>query len=983
MTFLFNLFLFAVSFLLTALLTPPIEVEDAKKNSLDPKQFPVASEDDPVALLLGCVRLRGPNVIDYGGFRSVPLTEKVKTGFFTSEKVKVGYKYYLSIDMGLCLGPNIGLKEIYIDSVLVEEGTDYYNTGTSLISTKTIGLNTSGSFSISSQLGISEAQLNTLTNAGGLTMEAEFTFTCTNYFGDPAAGTWGITGQFKETDGTTTVDPPEGFLAMSDQDSTPGAGQYILTVTVPHLAQYLNWTTIIAPAVLLGFNAVYSINEVRFYENVTELGEVTSDINKPQLYGGKKEGGGHVGNFTFYPGSFTQTVNSEMETLGGGSGSVPAYRGTSHIVLEDNYIGETPQLRKMEFTCFCYTDYLSNGYGGRIATDADDADPMEILYEVLTSEWRGLGVATSKFNLTSFQTASTTLISEGAGMSLLITAAQSGKKVVQEILKQVNGLLYVDMTTGKINIKLIRDDYIPSALTVYDEDDIVAVRSFKKTSWEDVRSQVKVSFSSNDKDSTRIAIAQDMAVTNMIGQLKTANISFPFCYDPDLASALATRELAAISIPLYKMTVEMNRNAYDLLPGDVIKVSWADYGLTEVIFRVQKADLGELLDNRVVVDLVQDVFAANTVVYASPEDTGWTDDRPVPQVIYNYAVIDMPYFFSSQLQFPIADGYGDVIPFAPSPQVGSTAFSFLTSEVTGGEYAVSPDGALYPVTGLFNGAYSKLAGFENGLDATGFTVDGITGGEDATPTNSTEAQIKAGVSGLIYANGEWMGFKTATDNGGGSWTFSGVYRGLLGTIPVDHADNSRWFILSNVLLGTGSRPALVEDGNIYFKLLDQVGGEIQDASEFSEVTQALGDVADRPLRPRLISLDGARTAVPYNFSADFTVNVTWVNSNRAAGQVTLEDDATETPDQAEQYDLEVWIDGAQDMALSDTNITSPYALDMSSATGTQGELRLYATRTGGDTKSSVLYAWYPFLLSVTADSTELTTDSTQVTADKT
>ena len=1021
----FTIGLFFVSFLLTALLTPKPEFENARAEGLDPNNFPRATEDDPIPLLLGCARIKGPNTLWYGGYRARPIRETVKTGLFSKDSITVGHSYYLTYDLGLCLGPDVRLRDIYIDDVLATPGDDYYSGGQEDNILKGGDGILPGPTYHSAVFGSSWATLQGDTdvvidlldifpNQAAIDAafdqgEFDFTLQIAGYVNDRAIVGGPKPGQANkafqiglfqdngsdlpdysnpiQVKGSTQLDT--GYFNLTFRwSSSPGGTttanniRFVCCRVAIYLAswQTIHWMDDMSDTPTGSHRQILTVEH-----NWVDI--ISSDINKRNLFGGYKSGGGYVGNFTFYNGSFNQDVDAVIEAKVG-SGNVPAYVGVSHIVFDNNYIGETPALRKMEFLLDCYTNNISNGYGGRIGIGADDIDPAEAIYTILTDRWKGLSVDPDDIDLSTFQDASTTLISENNGCSLVVSSPQNGKKVITEILRQIDGILYQDGASGQIKLKLIREDYTPAALTVYDEDDIIKVTNFSKTAWGDVKSEVRVSFSNRDSQSSRVAIAQDMAIANMMGSRQISEISFPFCYSKSLANKLAARELSLLSTPLFRMTVQMNRNGYALAPADVIKISWPEYGLSEVIMRVQKVDLGSLMDGKIVVELVQDVFASSAVVLADPVDSSWVDDRPVPQTIATQAVVEMPYFYSSRLEYPVPDGYGDIIPFAIQPQTSSLSYSLLSSTNTGALDIYEPYGIFYPLSAQIDGEYSRLTGFETGLDTTGITIDNVVGGDNpdaVAPVAATTAQIRLGEDGIIYANGEWMAYEGVTDNGSGSYTLTNVRRALFGTMPVSHSDNSVIYFLKTEMLGKGNKAGLLEeDGTLYYKMLDQVGPEMRDPSDETELSITLADIADRPLRPRLLSIDAARSEVPWDAAADPDVDLTWETSNRAEGQVTFEDDADGTPDQTEQYDLEVWIDGVQDMSLSDDNITQPYALDLSSASGSVGELRLYSKRTGGDTKSSVYYAWYPFTLQfATMDSTGITMDQTDVTMDQT
>lgn len=109
----FAIALLAGAFIVTALLAPKAKVENARAGSLADFTFPRADEGDPVGLLYGTVRLRSPNTIWTGNFRSEAITKKVKTGLFSSKRQTVGYKYYIGMDLALCLGPGVSIKRIW------------------------------------------------------------------------------------------------------------------------------------------------------------------------------------------------------------------------------------------------------------------------------------------------------------------------------------------------------------------------------------------------------------------------------------------------------------------------------------------------------------------------------------------------------------------------------------------------------------------------------------------------------------------------------------------------------------------------------------------------------------------------------------------------------------------------------------------------------------------------------------------------------
>lgn len=109
-----TLLLFVAAFVLQELLRPKPDIEDARPAGLGDFKFPTATEDRVVPLVWGRVKLEGPNVVWYGDLYQQALTEKVKTGLWSSERITTGFKYHLGVQFGLSRGPGIVLRRVWI-----------------------------------------------------------------------------------------------------------------------------------------------------------------------------------------------------------------------------------------------------------------------------------------------------------------------------------------------------------------------------------------------------------------------------------------------------------------------------------------------------------------------------------------------------------------------------------------------------------------------------------------------------------------------------------------------------------------------------------------------------------------------------------------------------------------------------------------------------------------------------------------------------
>lgn len=101
-----------IAILMVAFMPKP-NVENARAAKLGDFQVPRARYGDPIPLVWGRVRQKSPVTLWYGYLRAVPIKKKVPSGLFSSKRVTVGYKYYLTLDLALAIGPNVHLKRIW------------------------------------------------------------------------------------------------------------------------------------------------------------------------------------------------------------------------------------------------------------------------------------------------------------------------------------------------------------------------------------------------------------------------------------------------------------------------------------------------------------------------------------------------------------------------------------------------------------------------------------------------------------------------------------------------------------------------------------------------------------------------------------------------------------------------------------------------------------------------------------------------------
>lgn len=93
-----------LTLVLSELLRPKPNIENARPAGLGDFNFPTATQGRPVPVIFGRNELTGPNVVWYGDYTQEAITEKIKTGLFSSSQVTKGYRYNVGIQFALFRG---------------------------------------------------------------------------------------------------------------------------------------------------------------------------------------------------------------------------------------------------------------------------------------------------------------------------------------------------------------------------------------------------------------------------------------------------------------------------------------------------------------------------------------------------------------------------------------------------------------------------------------------------------------------------------------------------------------------------------------------------------------------------------------------------------------------------------------------------------------------------------------------------------------
>lgn len=597
----------------------------------------------------------------------------------------------------------------------------------------------------------------------------------------------------------------------------------------------------------------------------TQTSDGTIQIDEPEFFGGEDGAGGIKGPVTIKLGALTQSVPGYLETHQTVGGATPAYNGTAYILLERVELGTSTSIRPWAFEARRIPNGLSLGTPS--VNSGNDANPMNIIYEILTNTEWGLGLPGADINTTTFAAAAEVLRQEGNGISLVLDSPREASDFLDEIQRQIDGVVYLNRASGLWDIKLARDDYNINDALLADPGNVIEVDNFTRGSWAETQNIILVQFTSRARDyQVTYAVAQDMAnIRNQGGEIVKSEVRYPGIKDPVLANSICWRELRFGSFPVAKARLIVNREFSTVSPGDVIAWTDPNLGFTMLPMRVLRADFGQLGSGKIALDLIQDVFQAFTPSFASPGAGDWTP--PLNNVV------NIPA--DSRTIFEAPRAFTDREPDSPGlvPRIWVGLRSQGDGAITTSIVRTSDQLEIGTVAGfLLHARLNTALSPSHNLTGT-LTIE-------AVPDTKTEilqelsiaalADIGSSLSNLILVGDEFMAYTGFSDPGGNTINLTGLVRGLLDSVPpmAGHADETPVIFLH--LSGAVTDTAFPGDSSVTLRPLPSSNSETLAFASATTSTIAMDSRHLRPYPPINPRSTGASSAYDLTTSLDAT-----------------------------------------------------------------------------------------------------------------
>lgn len=552
--------------------------------------------------------------------------------------------------------------------------------------------------------------------------------------------------------------------------------------------------------------------------------------------------------------------------------------------IEDSWQGEAAFSEQER--AFVIFDSVSPGTTGAhvlLLPGEFDSNPSHIIYDCLTNTDWGMGAPGTAINIASFESAAAVLYDEDFGLSMIWTKQSTIESFISEVLDHIEAVLFVNPMDGLLTLKLIRDDYEVDDLPVFTPDNSV-VTKFGRKLWGETINEIVVTWTNPRNEEEQTVIAQDNANIEAQGGIVSDGRNYYGVRVRGLAMKLAQRDLRAASTPLASGDMEVNREAWNLLPGDVIVLNSPEDGIDSIVMRVGPVDYGKPGDPTVKVQLVEDIFSLPLADYDIPPDTEWVPVSEEPSPADDTLVFTLPYYM-------------------------------VVNEV---DPTVLALGVEYPEV------FAGVLAAEGGQDTAEFELYNSGGSDLGTKTIVSRAELAAGIDAEIET--ELPTFPDRTQGNapvlGGLILIEGtdetdvelceitaadslgytVKRGVLDTVPRAWPSGTPvWFLDGN--LENSDDTVRSEAEVVEYKVLTRTSLGLLAFGAAPTVTETLTARPHLPLRPADVKVNGddGFSGVVDCDGVD-PIPVTWANRNRLtedavilawnSADVTPEDDQT-------------------------------------------------------------------------------------------
>ncbi len=429
-------------------------------------------------------------------------------------------------------------------------------------------------------------------------------------------------------------------------------------------------------------------------------------IYLPNIFGGTGKGGGFTavygdknnpfgGAIYWYQGNRTyiDSPNPVYAKVFSNPALAPSYPNLAYLVYDDVNIGGSPNPPAVDYILCSTPRYAKSGWGTSVI-DRSIAGLVNTWYvsevtaaAVLMDIYRnpiypfrepdsnflgGLGAGGVSG---SWEDANRTLVSEGFGISPLISSPTTFKEFIDEVCRTVDGVVLRDPLTLIRRFKLIRKE---TPAQTFSEKNYKSLQDVTRNDWMDTFNVINVEFADaeNFYNSNTVTVKNEANIA-MTGGERPLNVQYFMITDKVIAQKVGVRDLKRQSLRLWKGRMIMNRSGWHLDRGDVFYLNRTESDGTvtfnSLVCRVLNVDLGTEINGEVTIDWVEDVFHYDSDDLVVSLPSGDPHKIKIPQVTSE--VQSLVGTGTARVAIHLDDSEARAYEIAYRAQVGSGALS--------------------------------------------------------------------------------------------------------------------------------------------------------------------------------------------------------------------------------------------------------------------------------------------------------------------
>ena len=538
----------------------------------------------------------------------------------------------------------------------------------------------------------------------------------------------------------------------------------------------------------------------------------------------------------FYWGTDSQSYDARQDALLGHAGLTPAYKSVCYAALKaDLGTSTTPP----SFSWI--VERFPQPIGAKPAMIGDHANPVQLLYFLLTDTDFFLGLALPKVNLTSFNTASDTLVAEGLGVSIVLEAGTENiGRYIGKILDWIDGILIRE--NDIVYLRLRRPGSPTDTVTAAD---IKAGVKLKRAGWSSVKSMASVEFYDSNRECDQNVIhLEDPAARAASGHLTMQKYNFGVTATVNMAKKVLARKLFSISFPFAMLEFETTKT--NLSREQLVTITYGKLNITGT-WRIINISRKARSDVSSIVALEEQLRPLTTFEYESSVGDNYVEPPLDTDAITWFVWED---YWKGILV--------NIVKVADDTRLlagGLLAAYFGTTKISGDLMFVSYN-CLGEVRTQLNWS-GDVRDFDQTLEVTSINAFDssilATVGDDGWYSGAIALLLKTGSS---Y---EVIFVQNVTEQAWG-WQFDNLIRGMKVTVPVQHNVGSYVFLISmsNIDFWFNSRDQYVGEA-IGYNLIPAyalAGGLSTDEANEDTTIQTYEGKELKPLPVVNIEIDG-------------------------------------------------------------------------------------------------------------------------------